>query len=123
MFFQINLNEKDIALLVQIKNFFCVGSINYNKKTKSFQFIVSSSKDLKIIIAHFNQFPLITQKRADFELLKQVFNLIMRKEHLTENGFRKIVALKASMNWGLLDELKLAFPKVKPAERPLVKFK
>ena len=36
---------------------------------------------------------------------------------------RKIVALKASINWGLLDELKVAFPKVKPAERPLVKFK
>ena len=62
LFFEIHLNEKDIALLEQIKNFFNVGSINYNKNTKSFLFIVSSFKNLNIIIAHFNQFPLISQK-------------------------------------------------------------
>ena len=36
--------------------------------------------------------------------------LIERGEHLTLEGLRLIVALKASMNQGLSDELKLAFP-------------
>jgi hypothetical protein len=46
---------------------------------------------------------------------------MLNKEHLTEQGLREIVSLKASMNLGLSDELKSAFPNIKPAERPLVK--
>jgi hypothetical protein len=43
-----------------------------------------------------------------------------QKEHLTSEGLAKIVALKASMNRGLSEELKVAFPKVIPIARPLV---
>ena len=43
-----------------------------------------------------------------------------RKGHLTPEGFRKIVALRASMNLGLSDKLKTAFPDVVPVERPIV---
>ena len=42
------------------------------------------------------------------------------QEHLTPDGLRKIVALKASMNLGLSEKLKMAFPDVVPAERPIV---
>jgi len=35
-------------------------------------------------------------------------------------GLIKIVAIKASMNKGLSDELKKAFPTVVPALRPLI---
>ena len=64
--FSINLNEKDIALLKQIQNLFRVGTINYDKKNPTFHFRIGSTKDLKIIIDHFDKYPLITQKRADF---------------------------------------------------------
>ena len=43
-----------------------------------------------------------------------------RKEHLTQEGLIKIIAIKASMNLGLSEELKLAFPDVVPVVRPLV---
>ena len=43
------------------------------------------------------------------------------KEHLTIEGLRKIVAIKASMNMGLSDVLKSAFPAVIPAGRPKIK--
>ena len=46
--------------------------------------------------------------------------MINRKEHLTIEGLRKIVAIKASMNLGLSEELKKAFPDIVPALRPLV---
>ena len=36
-------------------------------------------------------------------------------------GLIKIVAIKASMNWGLSEELKKAFPNVVPVVRPLIK--
>jgi hypothetical protein len=34
--------------------------------------------------------------------------------------YKKIVAIKASMNLGLSPELKSAFPNIIPSERPLV---
>lgn len=75
---------------------------------------------MKTIINHFDKFPLKTKKRADFILFKSVVELMIRKEHLTEEGFRKILAIKVSMNQGLSPELKSAFPDVIPAERPLI---
>ena len=122
--FVIHLNEKDFALLEWIKNFFCVGTILYKQKTKSFMFSVHSMRDLKIIMDHFEKYPLITQKRADFELFKQVYYLKEREEHRTLEGLKKIVAIRASMNQGLKRSPKLisAFPDVIPVARPLVSY-
>jgi hypothetical protein len=46
--------------------------------------------------------------------------IIDRKEHLTEEGLRKIVAIKAAINLGLSDKLKEAFPYIVPVKRSLV---
>lgn len=78
------------------------------------------SKDLAVIIDHFDNYPLITQKRADFELFKLAVELINKKEHLTMEGLNKIVSIKASLNKGLNEELQTAFPNVIPASRPIV---
>ena len=44
-----------------------------------------------------------------------------RREHLTLAAcLHKIIAIKASINWGLSEELKLAFPDLVPVGRPLV---
>jgi hypothetical protein len=47
--------------------------------------------------------------------------LIYRKEHLTPEGFHKILAIKASINHGLSSSLKEAFPDITPVPRPTVK--
>lgn len=83
-------------------------------------YVVSSSKDLKVIIDHFDKYPLITQKLADYQLFKQAFELISSKEHLSTQGLKKVVAIKASMNEGLSDKLKAVFSDVIPAPRPVV---
>ena len=98
--FQINLHVKDQAILEGIKNSLRVGQI-YKSGPKTVQLQVLSNKELKVILEHFYKFPLITQKRADFLLLMQVFELMERREHLTLEGLHKIVAIKASMNLGL----------------------
>jgi len=46
--------------------------------------------------------------------------MYLNKEHLTTEGIKKLVAIKASMNLGLSDELKKAFHSVEPVARPLV---
>lgn len=45
---------------------------------------------------------------------------MQRREHLTIEGICKIVALKAYINRGLSDELKLAFPNQVPASSRLI---
>jgi hypothetical protein len=76
-----------------------------------------------VIIDHFYNFPLITQKWSDFQLFKAAFELVKCKKHLTLDGLEKIVSIKASMNLGLPGDLKLAFPKFIPIARPLLKKK
>ena len=117
--FQIGLHHKDKALLEQIKNYFDVGSIT-KQGSQSIQYRVSSVKDLAVIVNHFEKYPLITEKKCDFLLFKQVFNFVLNKEHLTKEGICKIVAIKASLNLGLLPELKEDFPNIVPMKRPLV---
>jgi hypothetical protein len=46
--------------------------------------------------------------------------MINQKEHLTEEGLRKIVAIKAAINLGLSVKLQKAFPDVVPVQRFLV---
>ena len=85
---------------------------------------VFSQKDIPIIIAHFDKYKLITNKLADYILFKQAFELIKNKEHLTPEGFHKILAIKASINNGLSASLKEAFPLrrrgIIPVQRPIV---
>lgn len=121
--FSIGLHDKDEALLIDVKNYYGVGNINWEHGISTIQLRVTSQKDLIVIIEHFKKYPLNSQKRADFELFQQALQLMLRKEHLTEDGLCKIVGIKASMNRGLSPELKAAFPQVIPVKRPLVLYK
>ena len=81
--------------------------------------MVLSLRDLKVIINHFDNYPLITKKQADYLLFKQVLNFINNKQHLTDSGLNEIVSIKALMNLGLSDKLKAAF-KIIPVDKPCV---
>ena len=103
----------------RIQKFFGVGKI-YVKDNDSISYLVTSVKDLQVIIEHFEKYPLHTQKGADFKLFQLAFNLVVNQEHLTLDGLRKIVAIKSSMNLGLSSKLEEYFPDVVPMDRPLV---
>ena len=62
-------------------------------------------------------YPLISKKRADFSLFRKAHELVIGKEHLNKEGLLKIVSLKASLNLGLSEQMKLAFPNVIPTAR------
>lgn len=75
-----------------------------------------------LVINHFDKYPLLSQKRVDFELFKQVINLILRREHLTNSGLQEIVNIKASMNFGVLsDKLLTSYPNTVAVIRPIIK--
>lgn len=76
--------------------------------------------DLVCILEHFNNYPLKTQKHADYLLLKKAFNIISNKQHLTEIGLQKLLGIRASINKGLPERLQMAFSNVIAELRPEV---
>lgn len=106
-------------MLDQIKDFFGVGTLV--KDGTKISYTVKSIKNLmEVIIPHYDRFPLLTKKFADFELFKQIVIIMTRKGHLNKEDFDKILTLRASLNLGLSDKLKLAFPNIVATTRPLV---
>ena len=119
--FSIGLHKKDLALLEKIQSYFDgIGTIR--KQTEGYvQYRIFSIKDLIVILNHFEKYPLITKKQIDYELFKQALKLIHNKEHLTSEGFQKILSIRASMNKGLPNSLKAFFPNILSISRPVVK--
>jgi LAGLIDADG endonuclease len=94
--------------------------VNKNTRNEA-SFRVNSLQDLaKFIIPHFENYPLLTQKAADFLLFTQIVKLMNNKVHLTEDGLQQIINLRASMNLGLSDLHKYEFPNYNPVARPLI---
>jgi hypothetical protein len=114
---QLHVNE--IALLNQIQGSFGAGNINLHPNRDVATWVVyRPSELLDRIIPHFEKHPLQSQKRIDYVLWKQVIELMGEKAHLTAAGLEQIVSIRAAINLGLSDKLKVAFPDVKPMERP-----
>lgn len=118
--FSINLHKRDEAILHQIKATLGVGGIYLRGNKNSVQIVVNSLSGLEALFYHFDKYPLISQKWSDYHLFKMGVDLIKSKEHLTIDGIRKILAIRASMNNGLSDELKVSFPNIVPVSRPLM---
>jgi hypothetical protein len=87
--FKIKLHSKDKELLDKIFHFFNLGKI-YIRKDGYIEYVVNSIKDIQVIIHHFNNYPLITQKLSDYKIFKLVFEYIKSKKHLTKKGFIEI---------------------------------
>jgi len=117
--FVIVLHKKDLDLLNSINNFFGVGKV-YLYSSDSCVFTVQSIKDLEIIINHFNKYSLISQKLGDYLLFKEIYEIVKCKNHLTREGLKKIFSLKASINRGLTEELKVVYPYLIPTSRLVV---
>lgn len=71
-----------------------------------------------MIIPHFEKYQLITQKRSDFELFKQIVLIKAANRKLSQEDFEKILAYRANLNSGSSEELKNSFPNVCPVPRP-----
>ncbi len=104
--YQIGLHVRDLDLLLQLQEFFLgIGSIG--KSGNMAYYSVSGIEDLtNIVLPHFKEYFLLTQKAADFLLFKQVVEIIKAKEHLSIEGLHKIINIKASMNSGLSESHK-----------------
>ncbi len=117
--FQINLQKGDKALLENIQKALGVGHIS-PMGDSAYKYQVGAIKDLAIRIKYFDSYRLITNKRADYLLFKQAVSLIAAKKHLSQEGFKELLAIKASLNQGLSSKLQEAYPGIVPFPRPSV---
>lgn len=118
--FKIGLHRKDLSLLEAIKAFWGgIGTIKLSKDVVIYR--IGSINDLQVVIDHFSRYPLITHKRADFELFKRVFEIKKSGQHTTPAGLQQVVNIRASLNRGLSESLHLAFPQTAPVIRPVVR--
>jgi len=122
--FAIELHIRDLEVLKRIKEFVSVGSVTVRTRNgkPTGIYSVQSLKDLtEVIIPHFKEYPLLTQKQADFILFYSLVNLMNNKEHLNEQRLKKIISIRASMNKGLTGTLKSIFPNIVAAQRSIIK--
>jgi len=121
--FKITLHLRDLVLLKKIQDFFRgIGYISKSTNKNSVAFEVRKQSDLNnIIVHHFVNYPLLTQKAADFILFKQIIELMNKKIHLTSEGIIKIINIKASINKGISEVIKSEFKNIIPVERPIIK--
>ena len=118
--FKIKLHAKDIILLERVRNYLDKKGAIYARKDGYVDYVVTSKKDLEIIVNHFDNYFLITQKFSDYKLFRQVYELIICKQHLTIEGLKKALSIKSALNNGLSDSLKTVFPNIIPENRPKV---
>lgn len=96
--FRIVQHEKDIKLLYALKKFFGAGVVRVNHDTRYELRIRSLSHINNIVIPHFINYPLITQKKFDFIKFKSIINLMNQEKHLEVDGIREILAIASKMN-------------------------
>jgi hypothetical protein len=63
---------------------------------------------------------LITQKRADYLLFREIVLKMEAKEHLNMDGLQGIANIRASLNLGAIEGLITVFPNIVPVVRPII---
>ena len=110
---------KDLELLKLIRAYFGVGVIIQSTTSEMCVFKVNSLEQiLTKILPHFDKYPLITQKFADYILFKEIIVIMSQKKHLIKQGLQALINIRASLNLGLSESLKIAFPNTIPVSRP-----
>lgn len=119
-FFQIKLNVRDLDILYRIKEYFGGrGTISFEKNSAKY-IIINLSDIVDVVIPHFEAYPLLTKKFADFELFRQIVLILKNESSLSEQEFIKILNLRYYLNKGISEELKELYPNLTPVARPEV---
>lgn len=80
---------------------------------------VSSIKALVKVREHFELYPLQSTKYVYFKLWCQAMDIIEKREHLTDIGFKDILAIKSVFKRGLSLALCEAYPDIIPRTKPV----
>ena len=101
--FHLSQNGSSLHVLEAIQERLGCGIIKQNHRRRdndrTYVLVVRKREDLLTkVIPFFEQYPLHTAKRRDFETFKTVVEMMQGKLHLSVPGFSEIVELAYSMN-------------------------
>lgn len=114
--FEVLVNIQNVAVLDTLKSYFKVGTI-YTSGTKA-TYRVQALKDLKVIIAHFSTYPLLSSKVVTYNLWCSVVELMIDKQHLITETWDHILNVYASLGRGANAAVLKAYPNIKPLTLP-----
>ncbi len=97
--FTLSQHQRNQLIVNWLKEFFGCGSVRFNRSDQTYKYEVRSLRDLtKIIIPHFDQFPLRTSKLKDYLVFKNICALMGEGKHLSREGLVEIIHQAYEMN-------------------------
>jgi hypothetical protein len=97
--FRVVQHQRDVAVLTQLRQFFGFGQITRNHGDRK-ELRIRGLRQLSQVVAFFRKHPLRMVKRSSFDCFAEVIDMMMRDDHLTEEGLEKIRNLASRMNRG-----------------------
>ena len=97
--FSVSQNHDRAEVLHLLRETFGCGWIRPDRSDRTLKYEVRRILDLvQRVIPHFERYPLLSRKAVEFEAFAVICKMMLRKEHLTQVGFLKIVELSEHLN-------------------------
>ena len=97
--FSASQNRNRSEVLILMKEYFGCGFIRPDRSDKPLKFEIRSVRELtEKVIPHFEKFPMLSSKQREFKIFAEICRRMLRKEHLTTEGFREILKLAECLN-------------------------
>ena len=91
-------HKSDIDLLHKIKSTMKCGVVRRNHGDRYCWRVRSIENISEIIVPFFERFKLKSKKRIEFIKFAKIVRLMVNKDHLTKEGFEKILKISSKMN-------------------------
>jgi hypothetical protein len=97
--FQVSQHERQRAVLEELVSFFGAGRLRSKGPNSTVMiYVIDGLKDLSGVILPFFEAHPLRVKQPDFLAFATIVRLMRRQEHLTSDGFERVVRLAYSMN-------------------------
>ena len=99
--FSVSQNADRAEVLLMFQQLFGCGAIRPDRSDKTIKYETRSISDIVFkIIPHFQQYPLLSGKRKEFESFAAIVQLLHEGKHLTPEGFADVLVLASALNAG-----------------------
>ena len=106
--YAINLHIREKDVIIGLANYIkdyedkhlnqqSVKYVHFTKTSVAIQ-IINFSDIVNVIIPFFDKYQIQGQKKLDFNDFKKVSDIMIRKGHLTDQGYNRILQIKEGMN-------------------------
>jgi len=99
--FSVSQNADRAEVLLMFQQVFGCGAIRPDRSDKTIKYETRSISDIALkIIPHFQDYPLLSGKKKEFESFAAIVQLLYDGKHLTPSGFAEVLVLASLLNAG-----------------------